>query len=163
MKTLKQRFTQWFNTRVNRRGTLWENRYKSVLLEGRGDPLKIMALYVDLTPVREGLAKDPKNYRWCGYGEATSGSQIARKGLAIVFEKDGKSGDWRSVGRRYRELLSGADGAVVGSREFVDDVFEKFRDSYFKSKRKTGAREMRGGDWGEIYTARDLRKNPLKG
>ncbi len=30
MKTLLQRFTRWFNREHNRRGTLWEERYKSV-------------------------------------------------------------------------------------------------------------------------------------
>ena len=32
MKTFKQRFTQWFNSRHERRGTLWESRFKSVLI-----------------------------------------------------------------------------------------------------------------------------------
>ena len=31
MKVLKQRFTQWFNGRHKRRGTLWEDRFRSVL------------------------------------------------------------------------------------------------------------------------------------
>jgi hypothetical protein len=36
MKVLKQRFTQWFNGRHRRRGTLWEDRFRSVLVEGKG-------------------------------------------------------------------------------------------------------------------------------
>ena len=32
MKTLKQRFTQWFNKVHQRRGTLWEDRFKSALI-----------------------------------------------------------------------------------------------------------------------------------
>ena len=31
MKTMKQRFTQWYNGRNRRKGTLWEDRYKSVV------------------------------------------------------------------------------------------------------------------------------------
>jgi REP element-mobilizing transposase RayT len=34
MKELKQRFTQWYNRRMGRKGTLWEERFKSVLVEG---------------------------------------------------------------------------------------------------------------------------------
>jgi len=37
MKSLKQRFTQWFNTQHGRAGTLWECRYRSVVVEGALD------------------------------------------------------------------------------------------------------------------------------
>ena len=33
-KALKQRFSQFYNTREGRRGPLWEQRFKSVLVEG---------------------------------------------------------------------------------------------------------------------------------
>ena len=36
VKTLKQRYTQSYNRRHNRKCTLWEERYKSVLVGGRG-------------------------------------------------------------------------------------------------------------------------------
>ena len=39
MKSLKQRFTQWFNKKHERKGTLWEERYKSTLVEGGGNVL----------------------------------------------------------------------------------------------------------------------------
>jgi hypothetical protein len=42
MKLLKQRFTQWFNRRRGRKGTLWEERFKSVLVEGAGPALSAM-------------------------------------------------------------------------------------------------------------------------
>jgi hypothetical protein len=52
------------------------------------------------------------------------------------------------------------DGAVVGSRAFVDGLFEQCRER-FGANRKSGARKMRGrasaaGD--RLWTARDLRK-----
>lgn len=34
MKLLNKRFTQWFNRQPGRKGTLWEERLKSVLVEG---------------------------------------------------------------------------------------------------------------------------------
>lgn len=34
MKLLKQRFSQWFNRAHQRKGALWEERFKSVLVEG---------------------------------------------------------------------------------------------------------------------------------
>ena len=48
MKTLLQRFTQWFNKRHDRVGRLWESRFRSVLVEGAWEPLMRVAAYVDL-------------------------------------------------------------------------------------------------------------------
>jgi REP element-mobilizing transposase RayT len=84
MKMLKQRFTQWYNGRRGRKGTLWEDRFKSVLVEGAGQALAAMAAYIDLNPVRAGLVEDPKGYRWCGYGEAVAGQRRAREGLRVI-------------------------------------------------------------------------------
>jgi hypothetical protein len=52
------------------------------------------------------------------------------------------------------------DGAVIGSRAFVDGLFEQCRER-FGAKRRSGARKMRGraacaADW--LWTARNLRK-----
>ena len=43
MKTVKQRFTTWYNKSHQRYGTLWADRFKSVLVEGEGNPLQTMA------------------------------------------------------------------------------------------------------------------------
>ncbi len=85
IRLLKQRFSQWFNTIHSRKGTLWEERFRSVLVEG-GDVLRTISLYVDLNPVRAGIVKDPKDYRWSGYGEAVAGVQRAVEGLCAIME-----------------------------------------------------------------------------
>lgn len=72
MKTLKQRFTIWFNRSYDRFGPLWSDRFKSVLVEGRGNPLQAVAAYIDLNPVRAGIVADPKDYRFCGYAEVVA-------------------------------------------------------------------------------------------
>jgi hypothetical protein len=49
------------------------------------------------------------------------------------------------------------DGAVFGSKEFVEEMFRERRE-WFGAGRKSGARKMRGlakGD--ELFTVRDLR------
>ena len=53
MRLLKQRFSQWFNTNHSRKGTLWEERFRSVLVEG-GDALRTVSLYVDLRRRAQG-------------------------------------------------------------------------------------------------------------
>jgi putative transposase len=44
-----------------------------------------MPAYIDLNPVRAELVKDPKDYRWSGYGEAVAGNQARRVGLMKGF------------------------------------------------------------------------------
>jgi REP element-mobilizing transposase RayT len=85
MKTVLQRMTRWFNTLHQRKGTLWEERYKSVIVES-GIAARTMAAYIDLNPVRAGMVSDPAQYRWSSYGEAIGGGakgngKKAREGL----------------------------------------------------------------------------------
>ncbi len=112
VKEIKERFSRWFNKRRGRRGTLWMDRFKSVLVEGKGEALRTMAAYIDLNPVRAGLVKDPKDYRWCGYAEALGGSRRAQRGLCKALGKpvDG----WKSAAaaEAYRCLLH-TDGREV--------------------------------------------------
>ena len=114
MKELKERFSRWFNKRHGRRGTLWQDRYRSILVED-GEALQTMAAYIDLNPVRAGLVSDPKDYRWCGYAEAMGGSKRARIGLCRVLGVAMDS--WDKVGREaYRRLLL-SDGMEAGEAE----------------------------------------------
>jgi REP element-mobilizing transposase RayT len=222
MKGLLQRYTQWHNRAHSRAGRLWEDRFKSVIVED-GMAAKTISAYIDLNPVRAGMVKDPADYRWSSYGEAIGGGskgngKTARAGLVRALQAhqgigadaelwaSGVSKDYRkllmagavgksteSVGRNgktstkilrkgitredaERELsLEGeipfakmlrcrvryfTDGAVIGSRSFVDEAFAKSRER-FGSKRKTGARRMKGtaapaGD--SLWSLRDLRK-----
>jgi REP element-mobilizing transposase RayT len=117
VKELKERFSRWFNKHHGRRGTLWMDRFKSVLVED-GEALRTMALYIDLNPVRAGLVEDPKDYRWTGYGEATGGSKRARRGLCKVMEAPMDSWEEKRGGltpaEAYRCWLFG-EGIEVGS------------------------------------------------
>jgi putative transposase len=114
MKGLLQRYTQWHNRTHSRTGRLWEDRFKSVIVED-GVAAKTMAAYIDLNPVRAGIVKDPAEYRWSSYGEAIGGGakgngKKARAGLvrAIRAHKGCEADDslWANdVSREYRKLL----------------------------------------------------------
>jgi putative transposase len=205
MHGVKQRFTQWYNGRKGRKGTLWEDRFKSVVVEGTGQALGAMAAYIDLNPVRAGMVEDPKDYRWSGYGSAMAGRRGAKEGLRKVVaglqqgveslsgalaayrmflylegseEREAVNENGKPVrGALRREavlkvlrekgkLPLGAylrcrvryfcDGAVFGSREFVEGMF-RARRGWFGERRKSGARKMRGLLEGELFTVRDLR------
>ncbi len=205
VKEVKERFSRWFNKRRGRRGTLWMDRFKSLLVEGKGEALRTMAAYIDLNPVRAGLVNDPKDYRWCGYAEALAGSRRAQRGLC---KAQGKPVDgWLSAGARaaYRCLLHAegrevkdaqnenvvkrgvsvdsaravlaekgklsaaelvrlrvryfSDGVVLGSKAFVEGIFEAQREK-FSPKRKEGSRRIAESET-PFYTLRRLRVRPL--
>ena len=113
MKTLVQRFTQWFNRTHQRSGNLWEEAFKSVIVES-GIAARTMAAYIDLNPVRAGMVKDPADYRWSSYGEAIGGGTTgngkkARVGFVRAYYCDQGVGfeaeRWQEVSRLYRRLM----------------------------------------------------------
>lgn len=108
MKTLKQRFTRWYNKTHRRFGTLWAERFKSVLVQNDTGVLRTVAAYLDLNPVRASLVEDPADYRWCSYAEAMAGEVGAERGLAKVMGGT----DWREVGPAYRRMLFGKGGSA---------------------------------------------------
>lgn len=112
MKTLKQRFTTWYNHRHERFGPLWAERFKSVLVQGGGNPLQTMAAYIDLNPVRAGIVEDPKDYRFCGYAEAVAGQKNAQEGLLRVWKAFG-AGSRDAALAAHRMLLFGK-GSLPG-------------------------------------------------
>ena len=194
MKEFKQRFSRWFNRHADRFGTLWAERFKSVLVEDSPGALQTVASYIDLNPVRAGLVEDPKEYRHCGYAAAVCGGNgRVRRGLMGFLE--GKT--WAEAAAQYRTglLLRSAesghsrkraldretirrllkeggrlspaevlrlrirhltDGVVLGSREFVDGVFERYR-GRFGPRRRSGARPIRAVPLPGLMALRDLR------
>jgi hypothetical protein len=125
MKGLLIRFTRWFNRTHSRIGTLWEERFKSVIVES-GVAARTIAAYIDLNPVRAGMVKDPADYRWSSYGEAVGGGakgngKKAREGLVRAYFCDQGVGfdaeKWRDVSRLYRRLMGLALGMKPGRAE----------------------------------------------
>lgn len=106
------RMTRYMNKRLNRTGTLWESRYKSVLVEGSELALLTVAAYIDLNPVWAGIVDRPEDYYWCGYSEAisgTRGAKLARQGIGVALSESlsdpGLRMDWRRTSSRYRQFL----------------------------------------------------------
>jgi putative transposase len=81
VKMLKQRYALGFNRQHDRVGTLWEGCFRSVLVEPSPEALLAVGAYIDLNPVRAGMVKDPKDYRWSGYGEAVGLGKVEQYAL----------------------------------------------------------------------------------
>ena len=111
MKTVKQRFSQSYNRRHGRKGTLWEERFKSLLVQpprsssSSMSAIAAVAGYIDLNCVRAGIVEDPKDYRFCGYAEAVAGKGVAREGIAWVLGCMCDGNGWQAAARQYRQFL----------------------------------------------------------
>lgn len=125
MKELKQRFTQWYNRRNDRTGTLWESRFKSLLVEGDEKALMTIAAYIDLNPIRAAMTGKVEDYRWCGYAAAVGGNERARVGLGAILRNSPRSSgedfeeNWEATGRIYRLWLyhEGETRLISGSAD----------------------------------------------
>jgi len=211
MKEVKERIARYINKQHNRKGTVWDGRYKNPLVEHSLEALLAVSAYIDLNSIRAGIADKPEDYRWCGYAAALAGNRQAQQGIAQLYAYRGsKKPTWNQIRNEYRQTLfekglemledpdSGVkgrlgftaeeveeeirrngklsqgevllhrvryftDGAIIGSASFVDEVFGNYREKLTvpDSSRSTGARRMRGADWGNLACLRDLHVNAI--
>jgi REP element-mobilizing transposase RayT len=126
---------------------LWAKRiareYRMMLLEEGKEQLEVV-----INPEGEQDLKVVKK----GMKRAVADEELARleRGRNVALRK--------MLRFRVRYFT---DGAVIGSRAFVDEVFRDSRE-HFGPNRKTGARKLRGAGSaaaGMIWSARDLRKD----
>ena len=124
---LKSRFARWYNWRKNREGAFWSSRFKSVLVENSESALSMISAYIDLNPVRAGIVKDPKAYRFSGYGEAMAGGRIAKDGICAwsqMVRRDVETPSWSVAATMYRVHLFGVgEGSGIDSKR-VKEVLE---------------------------------------
>ena len=60
MRELKQRFSIWYNRSHGNHGTIWSDRYKSLLVEDDYEALSVVSAYIDLNAVRAEIVDDPR-------------------------------------------------------------------------------------------------------
>ena len=66
MRDLGQRYVRHFNRRYGRTGTLWEGRFRSCVADS-ADYVLACYRYIELNPVRAGLAQRPEHYEWSSH------------------------------------------------------------------------------------------------
>jgi putative transposase len=66
MQALGRRYVGCFNARYRRTGTLWEGRFKAGLV-GSTRYVLTCYRYIELNPLRAGMAATPGEYRWSSH------------------------------------------------------------------------------------------------
>lgn len=79
LSRLNTGYALYFNRRYNRRGFLFQNRFKSRIVDDDRDLIGLIR-YVHRNPVKAGLVKlgDLASFEWSGHG-ALMGTQVVRK------------------------------------------------------------------------------------
>lgn len=76
MKHLGQRHVQYVNRVYRRSDTLWEGRFRSCLTQSE-DYVLACYRYIELNPVRAGMVRHPRDYRWTSFHANGDGKQDA--------------------------------------------------------------------------------------
>jgi len=122
MRQLNGVYTQAFNRAHRRVGHLFQGRFKAILVEKEAHLLELCR-YVVLNPVRAGLVRSAKDWRWSSYG-ATAGLVSAPA--------------WLETGWTLEQFGKGRARSLQGYRRFVA---EGVRGHY----------QPWGNVWGQIY------------
>ncbi|MDZ4243987.1 MAG: transposase, partial [Candidatus Doudnabacteria bacterium] len=64
---IKREYTFWFNRKYKRRGPLWRERFKSLLIENEGY-LHACGKYIEFNPVKAGMIKSPEQWAYSSAG-----------------------------------------------------------------------------------------------
>ncbi|MBM3882029.1 MAG: transposase, partial [Verrucomicrobia bacterium] len=182
MKEFKQRFSKWYNIRHQRFGTLWAERFRSVLVEDQPGVLETVSAYIDLNAVRAGLVEDPKDYRHCGYAAAVAGDAKARSGLLSLYTggSEGSSRDGVGAGAAAGEpagevvagarprgqdarapFLTGAEAAEVSEEQRKGRVLE-WKEVGAEYRRRLFARAGVSGSSGKVALSREQIRRVLE-
>lgn len=181
MKNLVQRITCFINRERGRKGTLWQSRFRSSIIE-EGLTTRALCAYLHTNPVRSGLVDHPADYEWSSFSKARKADRalalraslfalqrrrpVPRTAVKVLESEltdlDPKFDDRdlalaETVSQTVRHFI---DGFIVGSEDFVNRIFEDNR-AYFSENRKTGARKPLGPLKllkGEIQAVRGLQK-----
>jgi putative transposase len=104
MRQLNGLYTQRFNRRHCRSGHLFQGRYKAILVEEDSHLIEL-SRYLVLNPVRAGVVRAAKDWRWSSY-RATVGREPAPPWLDVGGVLEPFGGRRASGRQRYRAFVS---------------------------------------------------------
>jgi putative transposase len=133
MQSVGRRYVQYINRFYRRTGSLWEGRYKSSVVQAETYLLACYR-YIELNPVRAGMAADPGQYRWSSYRANGLGQADARITPHSLYLAQGttteeRTAAYRSLFRPELDTDAAADirqalqlGMPVGNDRFAEAI-----------------------------------------
>jgi len=143
MRDLSSNYTKYFNGRYNKRGHLFQGRFKDILIE-KEDYLNELTRYIHFLPVMQQLVEKPENYKWSSYRLYLDLAKQDGLPLSLdageVLEKF--STDSSQQVKRYKEFIESANTfdmnirkkklqgvQILGSKQFVDQAKKKAKEA----------------------------------
>lgn len=88
MKRIGASYVHWYNWQYNRKGHLFQDRYKSEAVEDDAYFLTVLR-YIHQNPLKAGLVDDIASYKWSSYKEYTSKKKIVNIDFVLsLFDKE---------------------------------------------------------------------------
>ena len=109
---LGRHYVRYINETYGLRGSLWEGRYKSTLIQSQ-TYLLICQRYIEMNPVRAGLVDHPAKYRWSSYSANALGVSNSILSKHAEYQLLGRSPEDRQS--TYRGLFD----TTLGSEEIA--------------------------------------------
>lgn len=161
-------FTKWYKNErpagKGRRGSMWAGRFKNTVL-GNGDALWYCTLYAELNPMRAGISKDLRIYRFgsfgrycgkgrhpfaenlekhlCGEGKRFDSIELMMKEMEKVFCVVYSLIYGDEVSEEDQNLVSLAsrsryfcESGIIGTKAFVGKVMSRFYTTEQVARRK---------------------------
>jgi REP element-mobilizing transposase RayT len=148
---LKQEFSRWLNKKIKRKGYLWSDRFKGILIS-HGKAQLACAAYIEMNPVRAKLVESPEQYPWSSRGLMALNQESANHILSPVYEMQEQGDAFENYKDFIRSVLqeemdsfasldgvdfgvkqaSFSQGCVLGTKELVST----YRENTGKLKRK---------------------------
>jgi putative transposase len=133
IQSVGRRYVAYFNARYSRTGTLWEGRYRSTVVQA-DEYLLACHRYIDLNPVRAGIARHPADYFWSSYrfyayGKPNELLMPHERVLAMGTTLERRYAAYRRLfaesldGRVLEQIRSCSNkGWALGSSDFCDSL-----------------------------------------
>jgi putative transposase len=147
MQWIGRFYVPYFNRKYDRTGTLWQGRFRTALIESEAYFLAC-SRYIEMNPVRAGLADKPDDYRWSSYAH-----HVGDKADALIADHP----IYWALGNTpfEREAIYKQFMAQVASREEIDGLRESVKKGWvlgseqFKNRlEKSENRSLRPGKRG---------------
>ncbi len=120
VQELKQTFSRWYNKSHHRKGYLWSERFKGVIVS-KGEAQLMCSAYIDLNPLRANIVRRPEDYRWCSLGLRVRSSWRAKNLLTLlsVSNEDEWSDPGMAMVEKLKSLNLNCGNSLSWYREFV--------------------------------------------
>ncbi|GAB3108655.1 transposase [Aestuariicella hydrocarbonica] len=133
MQYIGRRYVPYINHKYGKSGTIWEGRFKASLVQDEQYLLTVMR-YIELNPVRAGMAELPGHYRWSSFAHNAGLRSISFVSPHPIYMALGE-GSASTAATAYTELFRGSIAT-----EDVNRIYESWTtgtplgSDYFKQR-----------------------------